>query len=253
LLWGKDGELSTWPWGGADEYSRKLFATLTACIIRSGDAGKLELVEIAAVLAQTGDERADLLYKRIASEQRLEADEPKVFGLSGEPKKWLAVAADSGNSRAADFAASAIYFDWPNRPAVKRPKKMRSLTPGEQDLFAQGEMLYGKCVGCHQPEGEGAPGQAPTLVSARILLGRPDNAIKVMLHGLEGEYTYGESKYAGSMPVPAVETDREIAAVLTYCRRSFGNVAEPVKVEDVSRLRAATRGRTKAWTREELK
>ena len=49
-------------------------------------------------------------------------------------------------------------------------------------------------------------------------------------------------KYPGQVPMTPFEhmlKDDEIAAVLTYIRNSFGNKAEPILPEQVSKVRAA--------------
>ena len=44
----------------------------------------------------------------------------------------------------------------------------------------------------------------------------------------------------------------QVAAVLTYVRRSWGNAALPITPDDVREIRGATAGRKKAWTEAEL-
>jgi mono/diheme cytochrome c family protein len=47
-------------------------------------------------------------------------------------------------------------------------------------------------------------------------------------------------------------SDAEIAAVLTYVRRAWGQTAAPIDPAAVQQVRTATAGRTRAWTPEEL-
>ena len=54
-------------------------------------------------------------------------------------------------------------------------------------------------------------------------------------------------------PVGAVLTDEEIASVLTYVRREWGQSGTPIDPETVTTVRALTAGRTRPWTDEELK
>jgi mono/diheme cytochrome c family protein len=68
--------------------------------------------------------------------------------------------------------------------------------------------------------------------------------IRIVLHGKEGEMLMP--------PVGGSMTDDQIAAVLTYVRRSWGNTALPVTPDDVREIRGATAGRKKAWTVAEL-
>jgi mono/diheme cytochrome c family protein len=53
-------------------------------------------------------------------------------------------------------------------------------------------------------------------------------------------------------PVGGSMSDEQIAAVLTYVRRSWGNAAQPVSPSDVQEARGATVGRKRAWTEAEL-
>ena len=47
-------------------------------------------------------------------------------------------------------------------------------------------------------------------------------------------------------------TDEQIAAVLTYVRREWGQTASPVDPATVAQTRAATADRTRPWTNAEL-
>jgi len=46
--------------------------------------------------------------------------------------------------------------------------------------------------------------------------------------------------------------DQGIADIATYIRTNFGNDAPPITTEEVAAVRAATQGRTKPWTANEL-
>ena len=47
-------------------------------------------------------------------------------------------------------------------------------------------------------------------------------------------------------------SDDELAAVLTFVRRSWGNGASPVAPAQVAEIRGATLGRRQPWTEAEL-
>ena len=53
-------------------------------------------------------------------------------------------------------------------------------------------------------------------------------------------------------PVGQVFIDDQIAAVLTYVRREWGQPGTPVDPAIVKHVRALTTGRTKPWTHDEL-
>ena len=77
------------------------------------------------------------------------------------------------------------------------------------------------------------------------MIGVPGIPIRVLLHGKEGAI--------GLMPAHGdTLDDAGIAAVLTYIRRAWGQTAPPVDAAAVEQVRAATAGRTRAWTPEEL-
>ena len=69
--------------------------------------------------------------------------------------------------------------------------------------------------------------------------------MRILLHGKEGA--------VGLMPpVGSTLTDEQIAAVLTYIRREWGQAGAPVTAAMVTETRALTRGRLRPWTNDEL-
>jgi mono/diheme cytochrome c family protein len=52
--------------------------------------------------------------------------------------------------------------------------------------------------------------------------------------------------------VGSVLSDEQIAAVLTYVRREWGQPGTPVEASAVKEVRALTAGRARPWTNEEL-
>jgi hypothetical protein len=53
-------------------------------------------------------------------------------------------------------------------------------------------------------------------------------------------------------PLGASLSDEQIAAVLTYVRREWGNTASAVEPADVKEIRGMTASRTRPWTEEEI-
>ena len=98
---------------------------------------------------------------------------------------------------------------------------------------------------CHQPNGLGQPKVASALVGSPHVNGPTSRLARIVLNGKEGT--------VGLMPPMAtVLTDEEVAAVLTYIRRSWGNQASPVDVAFVARVRGAAAGRASPWTDADL-
>jgi mono/diheme cytochrome c family protein len=120
------------------------------------------------------------------------------------------------------------------------------LTRAEQERFNAGADIYKSiCLGCHQADGRGKEKMAPSLVESRYATGDPGPAARILLSGKEGP--------VGLMPpLGSALSDDQIASVLTYVRREWGNTGSPVAPEDVTEIRGLTKTRTKPWTDAEL-
>ena len=53
-------------------------------------------------------------------------------------------------------------------------------------------------------------------------------------------------------PLGSALTDEQVAGVLTYVRREWGQTASPVNPAIVAAVRDLTRSRTRPWTHDEL-
>jgi mono/diheme cytochrome c family protein len=87
--------------------------------------------------------------------------------------------------------------------------------------------------------------QGPSLVGSSLLNGDAGVPIRIVLSGKEGEI--------GLMPPLAALDDAELASVLTYVRRAWGNTASPVAPDAVKEIRGLTAPRTRPWTADELR
>lgn len=119
-------------------------------------------------------------------------------------------------------------------------------------MMDQGEQLYHVCAICHGMTGEGMPGQYPPLKNAPYVIGSPDRLARIMIHGLEGPTIVHGVEYDMPMPAPPLNDDNEIAAVMTFIRKSFGNRASAVTPEFVTKIQEETKGRETSWTAREL-
>lgn len=219
---------------------------VSAALLRP-DLQRFATLEWCGELALAYDARAALVFDRIASAMGLDDEHPRTFGLPSRPTTFERAA-----TQRVRYAQALMQCDWPGRPPVVRKPPPRELTADERKLFERGERIYSSCHACHQGDGRGSPGLAPPLAGSARVAGPPAALVRIVLHGLEGRYAFGEAEYAGTMPPVPLTEDREIAAVLTYVRRSFGNRADPVDPADVTRERAKTRDRDRPWTPEEL-
>jgi mono/diheme cytochrome c family protein/cytochrome c oxidase subunit IV len=112
-------------------------------------------------------------------------------------------------------------------------------TPEEKEaiLVKVGEAVYGtNCAACHQANGAGLTGVFPPLVNDPMVAGPAEAHVNVVLKGMNGVAINGVA-YAAAMPAWPQLTDQQIAAVITYERKSWGNNASVVEPTQVAALR----------------
>jgi mono/diheme cytochrome c family protein len=78
-----------------------------------------------------------------------------------------------------------------------------------------------------------------------LALAPPGVPARILFNGKEG-------KIGLMPPLGAGLSDDQIAAVLTYIRREWGQAGSPVDAGSVKEARAAAAGRQKPWTDAEL-
>lgn len=127
------------------------------------------------------------------------------------------------------------------------------------DLFAQGKRIFADTCGkCHQPNGQGLPGQYPPLTGSEwVLAAGPARIIRIVLDGLNGPIQVKGVEFNNQMvPWRDVFSDQQIAAALTYVRgeKDWGNNAAPITPEQVAAVRQKTKDRPNVgpWTAPEL-
>jgi mono/diheme cytochrome c family protein/glucose/arabinose dehydrogenase len=232
-------------------------AMLAGAIARSGDVAAVQrLVARATGESTSAADRTALL-------QGLEAGLPggaggrggrggggrgaaapaKPVALPGEPASLVKLSSESGETGALAKRVLA-RLEWPGKPAPV--VEVAPLTADEQKRFAAGAEIYKSlCVGCHQPDGQGKEKMAPPLVQSRYAIGDSGAPARILLAGKEGP--------VGLMPpLGGALSDEQIASVLTYVRREWGNTGSAVTAEDVAEVRGLTKNRTKPWTDAEL-
>jgi mono/diheme cytochrome c family protein len=138
-----------------------------------------------------------------------------------------------------------VRVSWPGKAGEAAP--IAPLTAAEQQRFDSGRDLYRNfCQACHQPDGRGQDKLAPTLIDSTLALAAPEVPVRVLLHGKEGAI--------GLMPpIGSTLNDDQIASVLTYVRREWGQAGSPVEPTTVGAVRAQTANRSRPWTDAELR
>jgi mono/diheme cytochrome c family protein len=106
------------------------------------------------------------------------------------------------------------------------------------ERIENGKRIYAQiCAACHQPTGQGLPNQFPPLAESDFLNSNKQRAIKVLLHGRQGQIVVNGKAFNNSMPTFPF-SDEDIASALTFVYNSFGNSGKEVTVEEVAAARA---------------
>ncbi len=167
----------------------------------------------------------------------------RALSLNREPVQLSALA--TGDDALGPRAASLLErVRWPGKPGEAAP--IAPLTAEEQQRFDAGREVYRNiCQACHQADGRGQDRVAPSLIDSPLSLAPADIPARILLNGKEGAI--------GLMPpIGSTLTDEQIASVLTYVRREWGQIGTPVDPTTIKAVRELTAGRTRPWTNDEL-
>jgi len=166
--------------------------------------------------------------------------------LTREPAGLVALKAAGGETgKRAD--ALLARLTWPGKPAAAGAAPAAPpLTAAEQKRFTAGEEVYKSlCVACHQANGQGMEKVGAPLIGSTLVNGPFHVPTRILLNGKEGP--------VGLMPpLGTTLSDEQIADVLTFVRRSWGNQASAVDPAAVAETRKQSAGRTRPWTEKEL-
>lgn len=129
-----------------------------------------------------------------------------------------------------DEAAIERFAKDTTRRPIERPSAVQAASAGEE--------AYNKyCSSCHKADGKGVEGSFPTLMEAPILYGAKESLIAMVLRGSAAR-AGAERKYDQQMPAFEFLGDEEIAQLLQYVRKKFGNNHEKIFAADAARVRA---------------
>jgi mono/diheme cytochrome c family protein len=166
-----------------------------------------------------------------------------VLRLNSEPVAFsrLASASDELGTRVSKLLDR---IEWPGKAGAGSAAP--ALTAAEQRRFDAGRDVYENiCQTCHQPDGRGQDKLAANLIGSLLALAPAEIPVRIVLGGKDGPI--------GLMPpVGQTLSDEQIADVLTYVRREWGQTGTPVDPAAVAAVRASTTGRTRPWTNAEL-
>ena len=136
-----------------------------------------------------------------------------------------------------DLGAMAHYLK--SLPATQSAPPDPGPPPAER-VLAEGSRIYEThCIDCHGADGKGHAPIYPPLAGNRAVTMTPAvNAIRIIINGGFPPGTHGNPRPYGMPPFGHELDDAQIAAVLSWTRRSWGNAAPTVSSTDVNRYRA---------------
>ena len=140
----------------------------------------------------------------------------------------------------ADARAMATYLksqvQTSDSPATSQVRPTRAQI---QEMMERGAYIYERhCSDCHQKSGEGVPNVYPALAgNTSILMDLAVNPIRMVYAGGFPPSTAGNPRPFGMPPFYQDLSDHDVAAVVTFIRRSWGNSAPAVSQAEAARLR----------------
>ena len=220
------------------------------------------------VLRYTGHQvvdQAELLTEAAADTHGRVRLEAIVAASWLDPKEGIPVLEEAKNHELDDWMTHAYETSLAHLnghkvgDAPKEPVRTHLVDVEERKAFYAGKEIYereGMCITCHQEDGKGLEATGyPPIAGTKWTLGSEERLIKLTLKGLMGPLEVLGKTYPGQVPmtpVGAMLNDEEVAAVLTYVRNSFGNVASVIKADQVKAIREATKDKKGFYSPEEL-
>ena len=122
---------------------------------------------------------------------------------------------------AAEPAATA--GDAPDLTAMSEADALAWLMTAGENVYLTGGNGGAACVTCHQANGMGVAGAFPPLVGSGEFYGDCTKHAGLIINGLNGPVEVQGVTYNAVMPPQANLSNHEIAAVITYVRKSWGN------------------------------
>ena len=137
-----------------------------------------------------------------------------------------------------DLGAMAQYLkelppSHPNPEAPARPARANF------DIAQAAKLYEQHCAQCHGDKGLGVANAYPALAGNRaVTMASMENLVQIVLNGGYAPATAGNPRPFGMPPFVLVLDDREVAAVISHIRTSWGNQAGDITPLQVQRIRA---------------
>ena len=92
------------------------------------------------------------------------------------------------------------------------------------------------CATCHMVDGSGVRGLQPPLTDPKWISGE-EQFVYILEKGISGTIDVNGKQYNNLMPAHKHLTNKEMANVITYVRKSFGNNFDAVTAKEVAKIR----------------
>ena len=161
------------------------------------------------------------------------------------------------NRQEAPFSALYDKLTWPGKE-MKTQQKISEKFQIDASVFALGRQKYlNLCANCHGTDGTGMKRFAPPLKKSEWVEGEAYKLAMILLHGMEGPVTVNGKLYdtpdiLPSMPAFTTLQNKDIAAIATYIRNSWGNTGSEISSGTVGAIRFRTQGKITPWKASEL-
>jgi mono/diheme cytochrome c family protein len=135
------------------------------------------------------------------------------------------------------FLSLLVFF---NVSVAQVHHATRAIHSGSAASVTRGKVVYTNiCLACHMADGAGVQNMNPPLIKTTYVLGDKTTLIKIVLNGFKEDVEINGNTYSNNMTPHSDLKDEQIADVLTYVRKSFGNKASAVTAAQVKMVRAA--------------
>ncbi len=243
-------------WNVYDQH-KEIFLEMLATAI-TNTKSLVEIIHLLQIVAPDGGKGQTWIKMAIANGivNSNSAGEGEVIFLENKPAIF------KGTSSSEPEMASLLnrlsqLFTWPGKPEAPKPET-NTAEATDPKVMASGRLMYiNLCAGCHGTKGDGMPRFAPPLKNSEWVTGADYKLGMILLHGLEGPIIvngkeYGIPDILPSMPSFSTLQDRDIAAICTYIRNSWGNAASNVSNRTIGGIRIRTQGKITPWNAAEL-
>ncbi len=243
---GKPGSYSGNMVGWETSLSSKKIAAVTSYIRSEWGNNAPEVTEADVELA-----------KKEFAAQKSQWTEAQLLQIPDE--NYGGAGASTTSAAPAKPVAPAVVATAPATPAGGAPAPAVAAAIAPTSTASPEQLALGKttymtvCVACHQPNGAGLPMVFPPITKSPYVMDSAERLAAIILKGAAGPFIVDGKPYNNIMvPQEAMLDDTKIAAVMTFVRSNFGNVAGPVTPEFIAATRQKFLERKAPWTQAEL-